>query len=102
MKDVIRKLAMPGKDALTALPGAVEAPDALVIRFDEVYTSWVDSITNMPSEAQFMAVQALDSHLNAMSDPKNRDLWTNESFLVHPQWNKVRALARRILDDFDW
>ncbi len=102
MKQVIRTLALPGKEALVPLPGAVEAPDALAIRFDEVYSEWVDAMTSLPSDTQFMAVQALDSQLNAMSDPSRRELWSNESFLVHPQWEEVRVLARRILDEFDW
>ena len=62
----------------------------------------MDSMAALPEEAQLLALQKLDSALNAISSPDNAELWTDASFENDPLWDDIRLLARNVLAAFDW
>jgi hypothetical protein len=98
----VRNLSLPGKEALAILPAGRHRADALAISFDDHYTSFMERMTGLPGEAQLIALQELDSALNAISGPDNVELWTDTSFASDPQWNDIRALAQKVLSEFGW
>ena len=98
----VRNLSLPGKEALAILPAGRHRADGLAISFDDQYTSFMERMTNLPGDAQLIALQELDSALNAISGPDNVDLWTDSSFASDPQWNDIRALAQKVLSEFGW
>ena len=59
-------------------------------------------MTDLPGEAQLLALQELDSALNAISGPDNVELWTDASFANDSRWNDIRTLAQNVLAEFDW
>jgi hypothetical protein len=93
----VQQLALPGDEALAARP-----LHALALEFDDLYTDYIDNLDELPSEAQLVALQALDSALTAMSGPANAELWTATSVNSHPRWSEVRDLARSAIDHFGW
>jgi hypothetical protein len=98
----VAHLALPGDAALAARPLLRSSPDALAREFDDLYTDFIDNLDELPTEAQLVALQALDSALTAMSGPANSDLWTEASVRGHPRWSEVRDLARTAIDQFGW
>jgi hypothetical protein len=102
MKEVVAILAMPGKDVLAQIPAGSHRVEKLALRFDEVYTVFVGSLVSLPTEAQLVSLQEIDSELQAMSDPELASLWTDSAVVEHPQWEHLRELARRALRQFEW
>ena len=88
--------------SLEILPAGRHRADALAISFDDHYTSFMERMPSLPGDAQLIALQELDSALNAISGPDNVDLWTDASFASDPQWNDIRALAQKVLSEFGW
>jgi hypothetical protein len=99
---VVRHLSLPGKEALTNLPVGQHRAETLAITFDAHYTDFMDSMAALPGEAQLLALQELDSALNAISSPDTAELWTDASFANDPLWDDIRLLARNVLAKFDW
>lgn len=102
LRAAIRNLSLPGKEALANLPAGRYRVDVLAISFDDHYTIFMESMTAMPGEAQLLALQELDSALNAISGPENRHLWTDASFAGDPEWSDIRFLAQKVLIEFGW
>lgn len=99
---VVRNLSLSGKEVLAVLPAGRHRADALAISFDDHYTSFMERMGTLPGEAQLLALQELDSALNAISGPDNVDLWTDASFANDRAWSDIRSLARRVLVEFGW
>ena len=93
---------------VAALSGAGELPlakggtagDVLAARFDDVYTDFVDSLQRLPSEAQLVSLQALDSAIHSMSGVENAALWTEAAVQNDPRWQELREIARTVLQEF--
>jgi hypothetical protein len=98
----VRNLSLSGKEALANLPAGLHRADALALSFDDQYTSFMESMTNLPEQAQLLSLQELDSALNAISGPENVKLWTDASFASDPRWNEIRSLARKVMVEFGW
>lgn len=98
----VRNLSLPGHDALSEVEFKGNCADCLALTFDEHYTSFMASMTNLPDDAQLLSLQALDSALNAMSGPENLALWTDAAFASDPQWESIRELARKVMTEFGW
>jgi len=98
----IRNLSLPGKEALENLPAGHHHVDVFAISFDDHYTVFMESMTALPGEAQLLALQELDSALNAISGPDNVHLWTDASFTSDPRWDDIRSLAQKVMIEFDW
>lgn len=98
----VGNLALPGAEALAKKPAGKHRPDQLALDFDEAYTTYVETLDELPTDAQFQTLQALDSALSAFSDPANREVWTEDAVKQHPSWSEVRAIAQSILAAFDW
>ncbi|MEM9174177.1 MAG: hypothetical protein AAGC67_03010 [Myxococcota bacterium] len=112
--------ASPGREARLqrALRGLAEAPPSadeakrrpvrpgfaenLVFEFDEAYTAFVEGFETLPSEAQLLALQAVDTHVSKMVRAKDAELWTERARREDPPWIEVRALAAHVLRVFDW
>jgi hypothetical protein len=93
-----RPPAKPQSDA-PAAPGLTEN---LVFEFDEAYTDFVEGFERLPTDAQMLALQAMDTRLSAMVRAKDAALWTEAARRDEPDWQEVRRLAERVLSAFDW
>ncbi|MBJ21323.1 MAG: hypothetical protein GY910_06745 [bacterium] len=98
---VVLSLAEPA-GALRDQPSHPGLSENLVFEFDEAYTAFVDRFSTLPSEAQMLALQALDTKVAAMVGAKDADLWTQRARREDPNWDDVRSLATRILVEFGW
>jgi hypothetical protein len=74
----------------------------LVLEFDEAYTAFVEGFEVLPTEAQLVALQAVDSKLAAMVGEKDATLWSERSRRQDPVWQDVRRLASAAIHAFDW
>ena len=77
-----------------------ERPDSLAFEFDERYTTYMESLVDLPTEAQLYSLQALDTGIQALSDPEDAVLWNARAFDSHPRWIELRTLADRVLREF--
>ena len=77
-----------------------ERPDSLAFEFDETYTAYMESLVDLPTEAQMRSLQALDSGIQALSDPEDAVLWNARAFDSHPRWIELRSLADNVLEEF--
>ena len=77
-----------------------ERPDALAFEFDEQYTTYMESLIDLPTEAQLRSLQALDSGIQELSDPEDAVLWNARAFDSHPRWIELRTLADTVLHEF--
>ena len=82
-----------------AIPGLAEN---LVFEFDEAYTAFVEGFEKLPTDAQLLALQAMDTLLSAMVRAKDAALWTEAARRDEPDWQEVRRLAEAVLSAFDW
>lgn len=82
-----------------ATPGLAES---LVFEFDEAYTVFVEGFERLPSEAQLIALQAVDSRVSEMVRAREAALWTEGARREDPRWAELRRLAADVLDVFGW
>lgn len=102
LASAVLSLSLPGRAALASIPEGADRADRLALLFDEEYTDFMDTMANLPTEAQLIALQDLDRKLNAISGPDNRALWSDSAVEHDPHWEEIRQLADRILRTFDW
>jgi len=76
--------------------------ESLVVEFDQAYTDFVEGFDQLPSESQLLALQAVDTQLAAMVGAKDALLWTVRACREDSRWIEVRALAEKVVDEFDW
>ncbi len=98
----VRHLALPADEALAQKPLSNDPPDEWALEFDDLYTAYVDRLLAIPPEGRLEALQALDATLTRMSGSANAELWTPAAVRRDPRWEEVRALARNVLERFDW
>lgn len=75
--------------------------DELAARFDEAYTEYIGSLTQIPAESKLIALQALDTAIHELSGVENAALWKEAAVLSDPRWNELREIARIVLVEFD-
>ena len=83
-------------------PLAAGRLEHLVVEFDDAYTVYVEGMDRLPSEAQLIALQAVDRHLAAMVRAQDAALWTATALSADPRWAEVLRLARAVVSAFDW
>lgn len=102
--DSNREALMAAVRRLSSSGGVVlrtgERPDALALGFDETYAVYTETLVELPSEELLRALQALDSGLQALSDPTDAALWNARDFDSHPRWVELRKLADAVLAQF--
>ena len=80
--------------------GTAPSVDDLVLEFDDVVVlvpHMVDA--SLLTNGQATAIQDVDSKLKTMSKTKNPDLWRIDALDHSREWEEVRELARRALDE---
>ena len=95
---------------LVELCGAVDEPkpvlpgrlEHLVVEFDDAYTAFVEAMERLPSEAQFVALQAVDRQLAAMVRAKDAALWLETALRGDERWREAGRLAHGVIEAFDW
>ena len=98
----VLELARSGDSALAPKPQNSRRPVELSIEFDEAYTAYVASLTQLPSDAQLESLQAVDAALAAISGPANSELGTESAVRDDPRWAELRALAQNAATQFEW
>ncbi len=92
----------PSAEEAKRRPVVAGHAENLVFEFDEAYTAFVESFEVLPSESQLLALQAVDTHVSSMVRAQDAALWTEQERREEEVWHGVRALAREVLDAFDW
>lgn len=76
--------------------------ERLVVEFDDAYTAFVEGMERLPSEAQLVALQAVDRQLAAMVAAKDASLWTAKALRDDARWGEAGRLARGVIEAFAW
>ncbi len=80
-------------------PGHLER---LVVEFDDAYTTFVEGMVALPSEAQLMALQAVDRQLASMVRAQEAELWTRQALREDVRWLDAQRLASCVIEAFAW
>jgi len=105
---VVVELALSVEEAPVAQPGAKPRPlppgrlERLVVEFDDAYTTYVEGMLQLPSEAQLVALQAVDGQLAAMVRAQDAELWTERALRADDRWSEAQRLARAVIRAYDW
>ena len=81
------------------VPGHLER---LVVEFDDAYTTFVEGMVELPSEAQLMSLQAIDRQLAAMVRAQEAELWTLQALREDVRWHETQRLAYGVIEAFAW
>ena len=92
----------PSADEARKRPSTEGFAENLVFEFDEAYTTFVEGFEELPSEAQLVALQAVDTKVSSMVRATDASLWTDDARREDPSWREVRDLAERVLEVFGW
>lgn len=98
----VRALAQPADLQLQLYPSFVCHADELALEFEEHYALVLALPEDTMSLEQRSAIAGLDEFLSSMSGERNADLWTEHGLRYAAEWNRVRALARDILQAMGW
>jgi hypothetical protein len=80
-------------------PGHLER---LVVEFDDAYTTFVEGMTQLPSEAQLISLQAVDRQLESMVRAREAELWTKQALREDGRWAETERLASVAIEAFAW
>ncbi len=80
-------------------PGHLER---LVVEFDDAYTTFVEGMVELPSEAQLMSLQAIDRQLSSMVRAQEAELWTGQALRDDVRWRDAQRLAHGVIEAFAW
>jgi hypothetical protein len=97
----LQMLASPAQAQLSHFPvGWVVLTDEMVLDFD----AWVERIASYwkLSPEQIARLTELDEFFTKMSDPSQRDFWSDEALSSDPRWEEVRMLAQAALVACEW
>jgi len=97
----VQALAQPANAQLGLFPPIAEVADELVLEHEETQGDWLDGEPSVSPE-QRAAVAALDEHIEAMSEPEDPELWTDDGLRGRSEWNTLRTLARAVLTAMAW
>jgi hypothetical protein len=92
----------PSADEARKRPSTEGFAENLVFEFDEAYTTFVEGFEELPSEAQLVALQAVDTKVSSMVRATDGALWTELARREDPSWVELRALTQWVLDVFHW
>ena len=92
--EVVRLLALPGRDAISEVAAPGNTADRLAHRFDEAYTAWVSGLRHFPEAGLLEALQRIDGALLELARPECRELWADAALCRNAAWEDLRALAR--------
>ena len=81
------------------LPGRLEN---LVVEFDDAYTVFVEGMTSLPTEAQMLALQAIDRQLAGMIRAREAELWTEQALREDVRWSEAQRMAAAVIEAFAW
>ena len=102
MRQAVEKLALPAPKAQSHALQRMQRPDQLAFEFEAAYNGYIDTLRTLPTPAQLAALQCLDAELLSMSGIESSALWTETSLAKHPQWQRIREFAEKVLDEFGW
>jgi hypothetical protein len=88
--------------ALELVPDGTVKADELVLDFDNFGRAAIESLREELTDAQRESLSDIDRLLDAMSESRLADLWTEEAVRTHPKWQALRDAARRALATFGW
>lgn len=95
-------LSLQATDALATQPEDSRRPDELALSFGEALVAALGQLPDEFTGEQVRALNDLATLLRDMSSAERAELWTEEAVHSHPQWEKVRALAREALQELGW
>lgn len=76
--------------------------ERLVVEFDDAYTIFVEGMDRLPSEAQLLALQAVDRQLVAMVRAQDAELWTQKGLREDPRWGEAHQRVVAAIEAFAW
>ena len=102
LRQVVQLLAAPADVALACYPVGTIKADELALDFDNFGRAALENSELELTEAQRASLIGIEQLLDAMTESRKDDLWTEEAVRTHPKWQVVRDAARHALAEFGW
>jgi hypothetical protein len=96
----LQALALPADAQLSLFPPFAVTADELALDFDD----WWKTATqhNAFTADQLSALASVANILSEMSRARDDNLWDDSALAQHPQWQKLREVARKALEACRW
>jgi len=101
LREAVERLALPGKQAIRRVAAPGRTADRMALRFDESYTAWVGSLSDLPGEVVLETLQRIDGALLELARPEHRALWTDAELCASEAWETLRSLAREAVSQLE-
>lgn len=99
IKWITQSFAQPYDVQKRLFPDFVNVADQLAVEWEIA----LDEIDNSQlSDCQKQAFKALDDYMLSISGPTNLKYWNDDALCHSDEWNKMRKLAKAILDVMGW
>ncbi|WP_369310062.1 hypothetical protein [Providencia rettgeri] len=80
-------------------------PDCVNVA-DQLATEWEIALDDISYELlsieQSFAIKEFDDYMLSISGPYNVRFWNNEALSLSTEWEKMRALARKVVVSIGW
>ena len=94
-------IAQQPSTQIELFPEFVEVADELALGWEEAHRE-LQSIQAQLTPAQFKAIEDLDDYLAYISGKANLSQWTVEALTTSSEWQLLRNLAGKILEQMNW
>ncbi len=99
VKWITQSFAQPYEMQKKLFPDFVNVADQLAVEWEIALDEIRDS---QLTDDQKQAVKALDDYMLSISGPANLQYWNDDALCYSDEWNKMRVLAKNILDVMGW
>lgn len=94
-------IAQPSTVQIELFPEFVEVADELALVWEEAIQD-LDGIRTHSQHAQIAAIEELDAFMISISGKSHEQLWTMDALKSSQEWQTMRELANRVLEQMFW
>ncbi len=102
LKSALIILAGPGQKSLSKLPPGSLKPDEAALDYENFLSVALGNFKSHFTNDQRDLLLIVDSKLNDLSYPENKNKWTETAFISSPEWDDIRVTARAALEKLKW
>ncbi|ELY9421823.1 hypothetical protein NMY27_11110 [Cronobacter dublinensis subsp. beijingensis] len=96
---ITRAFAQSSNVQKSLFPDFVNVADELAVEWE---IALEETNNEMLSDEQKLSIKAFDDYLLSISGLENIQYWNDDALCYSSEWNKMRELAKIILDSMGW
>lgn len=104
LKTAIINLSLDPNYHIDKNPSFCRMYDELMIDFEIAYEESILKTNNLKviPVATMQLILDFNSYIDSISGDKYYNVWSQEGFLLSPEWGKIRNFAKNIMKDNGW